>query len=423
MQKNVLLALLILTILIVGSIGAQAALDARAIGLGDNFVALEGEEAYYSNPALIGLRDNTWSYKGNFGGTIWNNIFNNSEFTEDEIESKLSSEDLILGGRTMLGNQLYFKNFAIGINGRAEGMMRTNSDLIELITGDNQVKLLSGESVEIPLTGTNGGASVATDISLSYATAISDDRIELINKDRKNKIDAIYFGTTYHYLEGDVYKFAGQGKVSAVYNSASSSKVTYTLENDPQIFAYQTDDGNAKGSSFDLGMHVKMENKYSFGFSVMNIGEIKADSGYKEGTSFQIKGAPSATTGAEIDEVDTSKTDYNQEITWQLPRIIRLGGSMDYNEDVTFFADYANTNYDNGETENQVSLGAEASWSKRFPLRMGLNYSSLREDVSLATGMGIYFKNFKIDMGIADIGALFDSSQSVTGGISTTLEF
>src|SRR6056297_3507987 len=135
-MKKTLLFLLTITIILSTALTASAALDAEAIGMGDNFSTMTGEAAYYSNPAGLALRENNFAVKANYGFSIWNNVFNNSEFTEDEIESKLTDEDLIVAGRTAFGTQIYYKNFALAVNGRGEGMLETDSNAAEILTGD-----------------------------------------------------------------------------------------------------------------------------------------------------------------------------------------------------------------------------------------------------------------------------------------------
>jgi hypothetical protein len=135
-MKKTLLFLLTITIIFSTALTASAALDAEAIGMGDNFSTMTGEAAYYSNPAGLALRDNNFALKANLGFSIWNNVFENSEFSKDEIESKLTGEDLILAGRSAFGTQFYYKNFALAVNGRAEGMLKTDSDAAEILTGD-----------------------------------------------------------------------------------------------------------------------------------------------------------------------------------------------------------------------------------------------------------------------------------------------
>lgn len=406
--------------------GVQAALDAEAIGLGENFSTMEGETAYYSNPAGISLRDNIFSYKANFGLSVWNNIFDNSEFTEDEIERKLSSEDLILAGRSAAANQIYFKNFAFGVNGRAEGMMKTNSDLVEIVTGDEpELQLLQGENrIDVPFTGTNGGASTALDLSLSYARPLPERFVDRFNENRDNRIDGIYIGGTYHYLQGDVYQFTGEGSITAEKNSTDldgdgqPDYVKYTADGTPGIFSYRTEDGDAEGHSVDLGFLVKMEEKYSFGLSVMNIGEMSADSGIVDGYEYEV-----IDNGAGLKENKKEEDAYNKEISWKLPRIIRIGGSMRQSEKVKFYGDYSNIKYDSGEKDDVYAVGTELTFSRKFPVRFGLNYSTLRKDTELSFGIGINLHNFTLDFGAADIGALFDESRSVKTGFSSTVAF
>lgn len=171
---------------------------------------MTGEAAYYSNPAGLALRANNFAVKANYGFSIWNNVFENSEFSKDEIESKLTDEDLILAGRTAFGTQFYYKNFALAVNGRGEGMLETDSNIAEIITGDTPEISLDAlrdkKTVTANFGKTKGGAVATADVSLSYAREILENW-----SDNSKKIKGLYFGATYHYLEGDIYEFDGKG--------------------------------------------------------------------------------------------------------------------------------------------------------------------------------------------------------------------
>ncbi|MFW6273752.1 MAG: hypothetical protein ACOC17_02490, partial [Halanaerobium sp.] len=60
-MKKTLLFLLTITIILSSALTASAALDAEAIGMGDNFSTMTGEAAYYSNPAGLSLRANNFA--------------------------------------------------------------------------------------------------------------------------------------------------------------------------------------------------------------------------------------------------------------------------------------------------------------------------------------------------------------------------
>jgi len=425
-KKNLLFLLTVLFVLFTTAT-AGAALDAEAIGLGENFSAMTGESAYYSNPAGLGLRDKNFSIKTNLGVSVWNNIFNNSEFTEDEIESKLTGEELIVAGRGAYGTQFFYKNFALGINGKAEGMLETDSDATEILTADEpKITFDNGEinvdTVTADFDVTRGGAANVSDISLSYSVPLSENILADFNKNRQNKIEGVYFGATYHYVEGDIYKFAGEGTITA---EEQNNSVNYSITNNNQtvlnaeeagFYSRRTEDGSASGDVFDLGMTIKWEEKYVLALSVMNIGELKADSYIVEGDKYTTDG--SSLTESSIDEETV-----NESISYELPQIIRLGGKMDFSQSTAFYAEYSQVSYDIGQDDNIVALGSEFRKDKFIPLRLGLNYSSLREDTEISAGIGMNFDYIKVDMGVADLGALFDDAKSVKFGLSLTMAF
>ncbi|MFP4021302.1 MAG: hypothetical protein ACLFUK_06805 [Halanaerobium sp.] len=415
-MKKTLLFLLTITIILSSALTASAALDAEAIGMGDNFSTMTGEAAYYSNPAGLSLRANNFAVKANYGLSIWNNVFNNSEFSEDEIESKLTGEDLIVAGRTAFGTQIYYKNFALAVNGRGEGMLETDSDAAEILTGDTPKISLDalrdkGE-VEINFGETKGGAAATADVSLSYAREIFNDWAT-----NSQNVEGVYAGATYHYLEGEIYKFGGSdNKITATYDE-NDNKINYT--GDAEFYSDQTEDGAANGNAIDFGLAMKTKKDYTFAFSAMNIGELSADEYTRDGTKYEGNGDSIKETSIEEDGKLVKK-----EIKYKLPRVYRLGMKKEFSPNTVVYADYSRVSYDGGQDDNIYALGSEFRKTKFIPLRLGVNYSSLREDVELAAGMGINISdNFKINMGIADLLALTDDAKGVKFGVSTLISF
>ena len=419
MKKVLVLSVLTLAIILTTSLSATAALDAEAIGMGDNYSTMTGEASYYSNPAGLALRENNFAVKANFGFSIWNNVFENSEFSEDEIESKLTGEDLILAGRTAAGTQFYYKNFTLAVNGRGEGMLETDSDAAEILTGDTPEISLSAlldkkdNEVTASFGETKGGAAATADVSLSYAR-------EIFNNWSKNSqnVKGLYFGATYHHIEGEIYKFSGDGEIKAY---LKNNTVKYKTIDDPEFYANRTEDGEASGDAFDFGFALKTEGDYTFAFSAMNIGEISADQYTKEGTTYEPN-----TSNDKL--VETSTDDdgeiVKEEITYELPQTYRLGVKREFSQNTIIYADYSRVSYNGGQDENIYALGSEFRRTKLIPLRLGVNYSSLREDVEVAAGMGIHISdNFKINLGIADLLALSDSAKGVKFGLSTLISF
>ncbi|ADO77738.1 hypothetical protein [Halanaerobium praevalens] len=410
MKKILLILLIISTIILTTAFNASAALDAEAIGMGDNFSTMTGESAYYSNPAGLALRANNFAVKANFGLSIWNNVFENSEFSQDEIESKLTGEDLILAGQSAAGTQFYYKNFALAVNARGEGMLEADSDIAEIITGDTPEISLDALRDKGKVTAefgeTKGGAAATTDVSLSYAREIFNEW----SQNSKN-VEGLYFGATYHYLEGDIYEFDGDnGSITA---ELDGNKVKYS--GGAKFYTNEAED--ASGDAFDFGLALKTKGDYTFAFSALNIGELSANQYIKDGKEY----TPNKDS---IKETNIKDTLVKKEISYKLPRTYRLGLKREYSENTVLYADYSRVSYDGGQDENIYALGSEFRRTKLIPLRLGVNYSSLREDVEIAAGMGIQISdNFKINLGIADLLALSDNAKGVKFGLSTLISF
>ncbi|RCW54216.1 hypothetical protein [Halanaerobium sp. ST460_2HS_T2] len=418
-MKKTLLFLLTITIIFSTALTASAALDAEAIGMGDNFSTMTGEAAYYSNPAGLALRDNNFALKANLGFSIWNNVFENSEFSKDEIESKLTGEDLILAGRSAFGTQFYYKNFALAVNGRAEGMLKTDSDAAEILTGDTpEISLESLQdkgSVTVEFGDSAGGAAATADVSLSYARQIFRNW-----SNNSHNIESVYFGATYHYLEGEIYKFSGGGTIKATVNENSGDPYVEYSTSDAEFYENHSKDGEATGDAFDFGLAIKTSNDYTFAFSAMNIGELSADSSVIDGTGYGV------TTENNPNDTLTENNLSGEEgkITYQLPRVYRLGMKKEFSQNTVLYADYSRVSYDGGQNDNIYAFGSEFRKNKFIPLRLGVNYSSLREDIEVAAGMGINISNnVKVNLGIADLLALSDSAKGVKFGISTLIGF
>lgn len=216
-MKKIAVTFLTAAIIFSMALTASAALDAEAIGMGENFSTLNGEADYYSNPAGLALRENNFAVKANVGFSVWNNVFENDEFSKDKIEGKLVGDDLIIAGRGAGGTQFYYKNFALAVNARGEGMISADSDIAEIVTSDHPELSIDSfidvgkNSITADFKETKGGAATTTDVSLSYAREIFKSWSQ-----NSKKVEGLYFGATYHYLEGDIYTFSGEGNIKAI---------------------------------------------------------------------------------------------------------------------------------------------------------------------------------------------------------------
>lgn len=296
-------------------------------------------------------------------------------------------------------------------------MLETDSDAAEILTGDTPEISLEALRDKGQVTAefgeTKGGAAATADVSLSYAR-------EIFNNWSKNSqnVKGLYFGATYHHLEGEIYQFDGGGSITADYDD-KTNKITYpkSKSNSAQFLTNRSEDGEATGNAFDFGLALKTKGDYTFAFSAMNIGDLSADEYIEDGKEYT--GA-----GNSIDEKNITEKLVKEEITYELPQTYRLGVKREFSQNTIIYADYSRVSYDGGQDENIYALGSEFRRTKLIPLRLGVNYSSLREDVEVAAGMGIHISdNFKINLGIADLLALSDSAKGVEFGLSTLISF
>lgn len=430
LNKNKLIIAGLVVLMILTMSFAAAAKTAKSISLGDNFSALEGVDSFNANPAGLIERDKNWAFVSDSYGGAWGNFIASSGDAIDlnEAFDIIEEENLAFGMDTASGGSMYYKSFGAGLNVNVQGIGYSDFEKFNFVLNQDAIDINEDIDVlEMNINSLGGKGAAYADASLSYGFSLSEDRLASLNKNREAEINDINFGVTGHYLYGAIFELQttiDEFKVETVDNGIYYSMGESTEE---EIFARHSEGANATGYAIDLGMNMRLNDKYQFAISIMNIGELEDSNVIDNGVQVKLENESPDNSGLYEDvNTDQEITDreVNETLTYTLPRTIRLGGSMEYNEDITLYGDYANVSYDGlDDSEHKFGMGAEAGWMKILPLRMGLNYSTLRKNIEIPFGLGIHFSSYKVDLGFNDLSALWNSNKGLSFGLSSRLEF
>ena len=429
LNKNKLIILGLVALMILTMSSAAAAKTAKSISLGDNFSALEGVDSFNANPAGLIERDNNWAFVSDSYGGAWGNFIASSGDSIDlnEAFEIIEEENLASGMDTAFGGSMYYSSFGAGLNASIQGLAYSDFETFDFVLNQDAIDINDDIDVlEMEINSIGGKGAAYADASLSYGFALSEERLAALNENRDAEINDINFGVTGHYLQGAIFEL--QTTIEEFKAETVDNDLYYSMNSETEeIFARHSEEAAASGYAFDLGMNMRVNDKYQLAFSVMNIGEMKDDNVVDNGVYVKLENESSENPGLYKDlntDQEISDRETDETLTYTLPRTVRLGGSMEYSEDITLYGDYANVSYDGlDDSEHKFGMGAEARWMKILPLRMGLNYSSLRRDIEIPVGLGIHFSSYKLDFGFNDLGALWNANKGLSFGISSRLEF
>ncbi|MCK8816267.1 hypothetical protein MWH28_02680 [Natroniella sulfidigena] len=376
-----------------------AASSAKTIGLGNQFTTVTGSDALSSNPGAVNVRDNFFSLELGATASLWNNLLMNDYIDnadKEDLLENIEDDGLLFGTDVRSGGNLIVGPVGLVGDIKHDGLLRLNSDIAELLLQGNEIDR------EYEFDGSSGVGGVYGDVGLNLSLQAPQDLVDDWG------IDDLYVGFTYHRLEGMIYQFEGQG----------SSKLTEDREfaGDGQfIVNYNDPDENlATGSAIDIGGYAILNDRYTIGFSTMNIGSLVVD-GY-------TKAKYEYTDDEEWEEQDKIYKD--EELVWQLPSTLRLGGKMDYTPNIDLLVDYAYTRYhESGYDDHKFSAATELTKLSFLPLRTGINYSTLQNDFQWAAGFGLHLGPLKADLGVSDLMGLFNESKGIEGGLTARIEF
>lgn len=402
MMKRILVC--VMTVVLLGSLSSSglAALTPGNIALGGDHPAIPGSNALYTNPAAVNATSGSFTLKLLARGGAWNNLLINDYISEEKKEELLSGiEDngFLIGSEGNGGACMIIGPLAFFAGVRSEGLIRFTPDLAELLLKGNEI----GKTYI--LDGSTGLGAVYGDAAVNFSVKIPS-----------GKIPELYIGGTYHYLQGAILKFEGKGSAFLGYDVEGNP----VFSGDGEMTLYYNDPEDqehlARGTAFDVGIYAELNPRLALGLSVMDIGYLSSDRAYY--MDYHL--AYSSDNQQLLEEVEEGV--FAEGLEYKLPRKIRLGGRYQLKKRLNLYGMYSNVSYGNGMNDNRYALGVETG-PAFLPLRLGVNYSTLRDSLQLAGGFGLYLGWLKFDLGIADLIGLFNRARGAEIAVTTRVEF
>ncbi len=290
---------------------------------------------------------------------------------------------------------------------RGDAILDLASDIGELILKGNEI------GRDYNFDGTEGFGGAYLDAGLNISVRAPQDLVD------EWRLESLYVGFTYHNLRGVIFDFEGQGSAKFDYGEEAFNP-SFTGDGRFIARANRAEDWDdlAVGSALDLGALARLNDKYTIGFSAMNIGSMSA-------------------TGVEYIEYELvtdedGKVDFeevanefrpNEEIHWRLPTTFKMGAMIEQRRWLTLFTDYSYTDYHYGQKDHNLAAAAEIAPWRFLPLRTGLNYSTLEGRTKWAGGFGLYLGPIKADVGVSDMRGLFNAAKGVEAAANLRIQF
>ena len=397
MKKTILQIFLIIMAVIMFSFSSFANFSARTVGLGDQFVTVTGTDALYGNPAAVNITPHRFAFELTGGVEGWNNLLMNDYISDSDKDDILDGDDLLAGVNGNQGLKFVVGPVALLVEGREAALVNFSPDAAELLLDGNQI----GENYDF--SGTKGSGGAYGDAGVNFSTEAAENVAEDWG------FEQVYMGFTYHQLKGKIYEVTGSGQTTIGYNQDDEPDA----KGNGHLTVNYNEDEEATGSALDLGLYAKFNDKYSIGLSVLNLGSMTVDGYHYQEYIYN--------SNDDLDE--SNEGDRKGELKWDLPATIRLGGKMNYSDDLVLYADYSNTNYNGGQTEHKFATAAEYTKLHWLPLRTGLNYSTLGQEFKWSAGLGLYFGPVKTELGISNLLGLFNQGKSGEVALTTKIEF
>ncbi|AGB42236.1 hypothetical protein Halha_2362 [Halobacteroides halobius DSM 5150] len=410
MLKNKFISLVVVMVLLIAVTSITLAnSSAKMIGLGDNFVTVTGADALYGNPAAVNANADVFTLELGTDMKIWNNLLKNDYISSAEKKDLLSSikgEGFFVGVTGRNGAKLIIGPVATSLDLKAEGVVRFNPDIARLVLQGNKI----GKTYQFD--DSTGSGAIYADGAVNLSVTGPEDIWD---------VEDLYIGFTYHQLAGTIFKVTGTGDLKVDYAADGGPKATsngqFTVKYNPM----ETASDMAMGSALDFGTYARLNDTYTVGFSVMNIGAMTADSTRYIKYKYNYD---SQTTDKTLQKTEEGRS--TQDLKWRLPATYRVGGQMSYSEDITFFTDYSYTTYYTGEEsyqDHQIAAATQLTWLSFLPLRTGLNYSTLENDFDWSAGLGLYLGPLQADLGVSDLTGLFNQTKDLRSGLTFKIEF
>ncbi|WP_027339397.1 hypothetical protein [Halonatronum saccharophilum] len=405
LKRDKILTLIVVLAVFVALAPEVLASTAKNVAFGDDFVTLTGADALYSNPAGVNAGSERFTLELGTKVGLWNNLLYNDYISDEEKDDLLAGieDGWLVGLDTRTGMKLIVGPVGLFADVKGEAILELAPDIGELILKGNEI------DKEYSFDSSQGYGGIYGDVGFNLSLRAPQDLIE------EWGVQDLYVGFTYHYLEGMIFNFEGDGNIKFNYGDKANEFVTgdggFKVRS-------STEDDFATGSALDIGARARLNDKYSIGFSAMNIGSLSANKieyiEYK--ALFDEEGE-----FEEFEEVYNEQRD--EKIEWVLPSTYRLGVQVDQRSWLTLFADYSYTNYYQQLNDHRFSTAVEIAPLRFLPLRTGFNYSTLEGRTKWAGGFGFYLGPIKADVGVSDLKGLFNNSEGVEGAFNFRIQF
>jgi len=270
---------------------AAAAKTAKSISLGDNFSALEGVDSFNANPAGLIERDSNWAFVSDSYGGAWGNFIASSgdDIDLNDAFEIIEEENLASGMDTAFGGSMYYSSFGAGLNANIQGLAYSDFETFDFVLNQDAIDVNDDIDVlEMEINSIGGKGAAYADASLSYGISLSEERLASLNENRDAEINDINFGVTGHYLQGAIFEL--QTTITEFKAETLDNELYYSMSSETEeIFARHSEEAAASGYAFDLGMNMRVNDKYQLAFSVMNIGEMKDDNVVDNGVYVKLE--------------------------------------------------------------------------------------------------------------------------------------
>jgi hypothetical protein len=415
MKRNLGIIALTLAVTVValpGDLLAQH--DARSLAMGEAYTAVaRGLSSSFYNPANLGLSDGPAAeFKlFSFGVGLNNNSFvysdydkyNGKHLTESDKEAILNSipeEGLNLKAFTGAEALSFaYRCFAFNLSGWGDADLYLPKDPVELALYGNALK----SNVEL---------DDARGESCALASATLSGGFPLL---RSEKLE-VAVGAGFHYLYGIAY-----GEILEVEGEAITTDTSLSAHGEIQM---RTALGG-QGYSADLGLAMRYNKRWTFGFSILRMLENVNWNRDTEKRVYWFEVEPLNAETIDDDSVATSddSTFTIDDFSTRRPTVVRTGVAYQASRLLCSMDLTSASKNGVGRSGTNFGLGFEYRLIDWLPLRMGFSVGSYYGNFS-SYGCGFDFGRFSFDFALANFGSLLPKDTKGLGiSLSNCMRF
>jgi hypothetical protein len=415
----------------------QTGYNARSMGMAGAYQSLaRGAEVSNWNPANLGLSDNPHGSVDllNMGVALGNNSLSlnlyNGYFSQDYFDQHGSWDEAAKS--TILSHfpgdgfrgfsrvqatplAISYKQYAFAVNTFAYWDMHMPKAFFALP--------LEGLGTDpVNLSGVAGEGVAGTELAFSGGHALN---LGL------PWVQEFSVGATFKYLIGHAY-----GKVDQANGYILSNQDSMILDMNYEVTraGMAADNGtHGSGIGIDLGAAARLSDRLVAGLSLNNlVGSLKFSGVNKELGSVSLH-----EPGLSIDEFDnfgeymdsitvTTDTSYasNESASYHMPSALMLSANYLVLPWMTAEADFQQgLNHTAGNSvRTRLALGTEIRYLSFLPVRLGLAFGGV-QGTTLAFGLGLDLKTYKLDIAAGNQRGLFNGSKGLSFALSQRICF